>query len=72
MFPKFLEQPPHGTKNLSQATAERDEKINKILTDGLEAGRITQTKYDLHQRLASEDPIANHDKMLEILQKASG
>ena len=69
MFPKFIEQPPHGKRSLEEAIAERDERINRILNEGLNTGRITQQEYNLHQALVEEDPITNHDKMLAILVK---
>ena len=72
MKAKLLQDAPHGKKSLEEAIAERDERINRILNEGLNAGRITQQEYNLHQALIAEDPIANHDKMLAILVKASG
>ena len=68
--------------SLEEATALRDERINKILQSGLEKGLITQSEFDEHQRLASylssseqdyaDHPELAHARMVEILEKSNG
>ena len=77
MIPKFLEQAPHGKMSLAEATAARDEKINRILKSGLKSGLITQSEFDEHQALAqslidTDHPEIAHKRMVEILEKSHG
>ena len=46
--------PPHGTNNIEQATAARDERIKSILDQGLAAGRITPSDLEQFRSLEAE------------------
>lgn len=77
MIPKFLEKSPYGKMSFEEATALRDEKINRILKAGLKSGLITQSEFDEHQALAqslidTDHPEIAHKRMVEILEKSYG
>ncbi len=46
--------PPHGTNNIIQATAERDERIKQILDEGVAMARITPSDVERFRALELE------------------